>query len=123
MGFSLHDLGDPKSIVSVNFWNWRPTVEIIRSFGILDNERLELMQIECCRPEISTDEARAIAGRLAEYIKKIPPNGRVLLDGTFTSEPDDFKFHVGEEVAMNYSATRDWLLDFKNSAKSATVLP
>jgi hypothetical protein len=113
MGFTLIPIDESVEAVSINFWNWRPTAELIGTFGIVDDERLELMQIQCCGPEITADEAAKIAERIEnDVLSTLPPSGRVTLDLSVTTEPDDFVFHKGDDVHKNYSATEKWLRRF-----------
>ena len=113
MGFSIEDLADEKNILFVNFWNWHPTVEIIRSLGIVDDDRLELMHMQCVGAQISEAEACEIGDRIQnDLLSEVPHNGRIKLDLTVTTEPDDGKMHYGEDADENYSATREWLQRF-----------
>src|SRR4029453_1378893 len=114
MGFDITDLADPKRIVFVNFWNWRPTVELIRAAGLLDAQRLEGLHQQCSATRISTDEARAIARHLRDTVlPTLASESRVLLDGTSTTEPDDLTFHRDPtDSHRNYNAPRSWLEDF-----------
>ena len=114
MGFSLTDLADSERIVFVNFWNWRPTVEIIRAAGLLDTNRLEGLHQQISATRVSTDEARAIARHLRETVlPSLPSDARVLLDGSSTTDPDDGTFYRDpSEADRNYSATRSWLETF-----------
>ena len=68
MGFDITDLADSKRIVFVNFWNWHPTVELIRAADLLDPQRLDGLHQQCSATRISTDEARAIARYLREVV-------------------------------------------------------
>ncbi len=113
MGFHLVDLGNDEHYVAVNFWNWRPTLELIRSFNIIDDGRLELMGTQCVGAEVTKLEATAIAHRLeTDVLPSLPDDGRVLLDSSVTTEPDDGTFYHDDEVEKNYSASRKWLLKF-----------
>ena len=121
MGFDVCNLGDDPPDLSVNFWNWRPTVELIRSFGIIDDERLELMHIQCCGAEVTEDEARTIGERIkAEILPQLAENDRLLLDLTITDKPDDMKMYYGEDVHKNYSAQREWLTRFAEFCMSCS---
>ena len=122
MGFDITDLADSRRIVFVNFWNWRPTVELIRAAGLLDAPRLEGLQQQCSATHISTNEARAIARHLREAVlPTLAPESRVLLDGTSTAESDDFAFHNDPgESDRNYSATRSWLETFATFCESCS---
>jgi len=113
MSFHLTDLGNEERIF-VNFWNWHPTVEILRRAGLLDEERLEELHVQISRARVTKDEARAIARHLRENVlPSLPETARVLLDGSVTTAPDDGTFHkLPEDSHKNYSATRRWLETF-----------
>jgi len=113
MGFVLTDLGDEDKIVFVNFWNWRPTVELIRSFEIIPEQRLVDLGEQCMGAEVTKAEAREIGRRInAEVLPKLAVDERVLWDLSTTREPDDGTFHKGADQYRNYGATRDWLEKF-----------
>jgi hypothetical protein len=71
MGFDLKDIGNEKRIIFVNFWNWRPTVEVLRRTGLLDAKRLDELHEQFSGTRVTKDEARAIAHHLRE---KVLPN-------------------------------------------------
>jgi len=113
MGFNITDLGDNTKILSVNFWNWRPTVQLINSFDIIDARRIELMGIQCAGATVIESEAHLIGQRMKEYILvKLQKGERVCLDLSVTLEPDDFVFHKDADAHKNYSATAEWLKQF-----------
>ena len=113
MGFSVTDLTDEQNFLFVNFWNWHPTVELIRSFGVIDDERLELMQIQCVGAQISRHEARHIGERIQKGIlSHLSDEGRVKLDLSVTTEPDDGTMYYGDDAERNYGANRTWLRKF-----------
>ena len=113
MGFCLSDLDDDANVLFVNFWNWRPTVELIGSFELIEPERLELLQTQASFVQISRSEADEIFQRLTkEVLPSLPPEARIKLDGSTTSEVDDGTFHKGEGEDKNYGASRSWLEKF-----------
>ena len=113
MGFIVIDSADDTKQLFVNFWNWRPTVELIRSFGIVDSERIHLLGTQCVGAAVSEDEARQISRRLQEQVlPSLCAGERVRLDGSVTSEPDDGRMHYGHDFHENYSATAEWLTKF-----------
>jgi hypothetical protein len=120
MGFCLVPKDGAVGDVFVNFWNWRPTVNLIGSFNLIDSERVELLQTQCCGAEVSAEEAVQIAERIErDVLAKLPEAGRVLLDLSVTTEPDDYTFHKGDEFPKNYSATAEWLRKFVAFCRSS----
>jgi len=115
MGLTIRDLEDDDSYLFVNFWNWRPTAELIRSFKIVEPERYELMQISGIVTEFSANEAKQIGQRIrTDILPSLGTDERLLLNLTATDEPDDGIFHRGDTWEQNYSATREWLEQFSN---------
>jgi hypothetical protein len=112
MGVILTDLGDATHDLSMNWWNWRPTLELIRSFNLIDEERLERMSFSCGGGHATEQEAHEIAKRIREgWLSRMSSGERLKLDVTTTEEPDDFKMHF-DEVEKNYSAHRSSLEGF-----------
>lgn len=114
MSFILTDCSAKERELQINAWNWRPTLEIIDTFGIIDKERLELMGINTVGARVSEDEAHRIGEKIRdEILSKLMPQNRILYDLTITEEPDDFELYREESEAWkNYSATYSWLKEF-----------
>ena len=101
MGFDLIDIGDAGRILVVNFWNWRPTVEILSHAALLDEERLAVLRKHFSATRIAKEEARGIARYLRENI--LPT----------LAIPDKEEYQRSpEEFHKNYSSTRAWLEAF-----------
>ena len=122
MGFAITDLSDPEQIIFVNFWNWHPTVEIIRRTGLIDAQRLEGLHQQISATCVTTDEARAIARHLRDIVlPALSPQARVLLDGSSTTEPDDGTLHRDpSELDRNYGASHTWLETFATFCESCS---
>jgi len=114
MGFDLKDIGDEKRIIFVNFWNWRPTVEVLGRAGLFDEKRLAELHEQFSHTLVTKDEARAIAHYLRDKVlPSLPHTGRILLDGSVTTTPDDGTFYkTPEDSHKNYGATHSWLEKF-----------
>ena len=112
MGVVLVDLEQEDKDLCVNWWNWRPTIELIRSFNLVDDEMLERMGGNGCEGELNAEQAQIAGRRLKEEIlPRIQPEECVLLDLNTTAEPDDGTMHYDDQF-KNYSATRGWLEKF-----------
>jgi hypothetical protein len=103
--------------LDVNAWNWRPTLALFEQNGLLDDEKLALLEYNVT-VAITPDEARRIASFLDGYLGAVPLDGRVLVDGSVTSEPDDFQLHR-DDLARNYSATAAWLRELRDFCRGA----
>src|SRR5262245_37216498 len=113
MGVILADLKREDRSENCNWWNWRPTIELLRQSGLFDAERLELMGSNACA-EVSESEARAVAQFLEQQVlPALRPGERVMLDGSVTDVPDDGTFYrEPAEQFKNYSASEEWLRRF-----------
>lgn len=112
MGISLHDLRPDGDTFHVNFWNWRPIVELIRQLRVLPDERVAALHEPFCHNGLTEGEAKLVADALeARVLLTLRDDERVLLDGSRTSEPDDFVFHK-VDPARNYGTTRGVLERF-----------
>jgi hypothetical protein len=114
MTFNLTDIGNDKRIIFVNFWNWRPTVEVLSRAGLSDEKRLAELSMQFSRARVTKDDARAIAHHLREKVlPNLPQAARILLDGSVTTAPDDGTFYKSpEDFHRNYGAIRSWLEEF-----------
>jgi hypothetical protein len=110
MGFWIGDLKEETNDLKVNAWNWRPTLVLLEQFQVLEADELERMGFTGGGGSATPEQARVIAQRLRIVLEQLDPAGRYLLDGSNTSEPDDFVLH--HDDAKNYGATREWLEKF-----------
>ena len=104
MSFRIEDLGDSDNSHKINGWNWRPTLELIRFFDVIDEERLEMMGYNATGVTVTEEEAVEIGRRADQH-------QRVGLDLKLTNAPDDGAFHR-DDLAKNYGASYDWLTTF-----------
>ncbi|MFX1537588.1 MAG: hypothetical protein ACFFDI_25580 [Promethearchaeota archaeon] len=112
MGVHLINLANKDHWKKVNWWNWRPTIELIRKLGIIDDTRLHLMCFNVTGVSVTKEEAQQIGETFqADLLPKINSGQRILLDLSITSEPDDDKFHR-DDLGKNYSARYEWLEEF-----------
>ena len=114
MSFTLLDLGSENFEFRANIWNWKPTVEIIKSFDIVDEGKLRQMSYNATGAQFSDEEAQTIGEKIRdEILPKLEPNKRMFGDLSVTDAPDDGTFHSeGDQEWKNYSASYDWLKDF-----------
>jgi hypothetical protein len=112
VGVDIDDLRDRSRSIHANWWQWRPTVELIRSFGLFDGERLD--HLSNGFGEFTSSEAHRLAEAIEDRVlPELMTGQRVLLDGSVTEDPDNVTFHrPSEEQHRNYSADYDWLVRF-----------
>jgi hypothetical protein len=111
MGFWINDLKDDTKDLKVNAWNWRPTLELLEQFQVLDAEELERMSFTGGGGQATPEQARIIADRLEAVLERLKSKDRILYDLTVTNDPDTFELHR-EQPEKNYSATYEWLAEF-----------
>jgi hypothetical protein len=114
MSFTLIDLGSEKFEFRANIWNWKPALEVIKSFDIVDEGKLRQMSYNATGASFSDEEAQTIGARIRdEILPKLEPNKRIFADLSITDAPDDKILYKDEdEQWKNYSATYGWLKDF-----------
>lgn len=114
MSFTLMDLGSEAFEFRANVWNWKPTVEIIKSFDIIDEGKLRQMNYNATGAKFSIEEAHTIGEKIRdEILPKLEPNKRIFADLSITDKPDDGTLYKDDdEQWKNYSTSHDWLKDF-----------
>ncbi len=114
MSFTLMDLGSEAFEFRSNVWNWKPTLEIIKSFDIIDEGKLRQMSYNATGARFSIEEAHRIGERIqTEILPKLEPNKRIFADLSITDTPDDGTLHKdGDEQWKNYSTNYNLLKDF-----------
>ena len=114
MSFTLTDLGSESFELNANVWNWKATLEIIRSLDIIGEGAMRQMNYNATGVKISMEDAHVIGKRIQEeFLPKLAPNKRIYSDLTITDEPDDMTLHRdGDEQWKNFSVSHDWLKEF-----------
>jgi len=114
MSFTLIDLGSEKYEISISIWSWKPTVEVIKSFNIVDEGKLRQMNYNATGAKISQEEASLIGAKIQEEIlPKLAPNKRIFTDLSITDAPDDKTIYKDEdEQWKSYSAGYEWMKEF-----------
>src|SRR5690242_3019869 len=92
MGVVISYLHDREQVLFASWWQWRPTVELIRSLGLFDDDRLDLLSDGI--GEFDATESVLIASHFAQHIlPSIQTSQRFLLSGSITDDPDDGVFY------------------------------
>ena len=114
MSFTLMDLGAESFEFRANVWQWKPTLEIIKSFDIIDEGKIRQMNYNATGAKFSNEEAHQIGAKIRdEILPKLEPNKRIFADLSVTDAPDDGTLYKDDdEQWKNYSASYDWLKDF-----------
>jgi len=118
MGFILiPERGDR---VYINAWNWRPTLEILRTDGIVEDEDLlERMGSQFLGAYVDENLAQRIAAALDRRLARMHPGERVRADMSVTAAPWETVYTAGmpvSEIDGNelYSARYEWLMQFRD---------
>ncbi|HEY0426321.1 MAG TPA: hypothetical protein VGC76_00815 [Pyrinomonadaceae bacterium] len=116
MSFTLMDLGSENFEFRANVWNWKTTLEIIKSFDFLSDGKLRQMEYTATGVKLEKDEAHLIGEKIRdEILPKLEPNKRIFSDLSITDAPDDGTLYKDEdEQWKNYSANYAWLKDFSD---------
>lgn len=116
MSFTLIDLGAENYEFSANVWNWKPTLEIIKSFDILSEGKIKQMNYNATGVKIEREDAHLIGEKIRdEILPRLAPNKRIFMDLSVTDAPDDGTLYKDEdEQWKNYSVNHDWLKEFSD---------
>lgn len=114
MSFTLMDLGAESYEFRANVWNWKPTLEIIKSFDILSDGKLRQMEYTATGVKVEREDAHLIGEKIRDQIlPKLEPDKRIFMDMSITAAPDDGTLYKDQdEQWKNYSVSYDWLKDF-----------
>lgn len=114
MSFTLHDLGAENYEFTANVWNWKATLEVIKSLDIISEATVRQMGYNATGVKLDVADAHAIGEKIRdEILPKLAPDKRIFADLTITDAPDDMTLHRDDdEQWKNYSATYDSLKDF-----------
>jgi hypothetical protein len=114
MSFTLMDLSSENFEFQANVWNWKTTLEIIKSFDVISEGKLRQMAYNATGVKLEQDEAQIIGEKIRDKILPlVAPNKRIYMDLSVTDEPDDGTLYRDEdEQWKNYSTDHDWLKEF-----------
>ena len=108
------DMGTESFELNANVWNWKATLEVIRSLDILSESALRQMNYNATGVKVSMKEAHEIGARIRdEILPKLAPDKRIFADLSITDAPDDMTLHRdSDEQWKNYSVNYESLKDF-----------
>lgn len=114
MSFTLMDLSSENFEFQANVWNWKTTLEIIKSFDVISDGKLRQMAYNATGVKLEKEEAQIIGEKIRdEILPQLEPNKRIFMDLSITAEPDDGTlYRDNDEQWKNYSADYDWLSEF-----------
>lgn len=113
MAFDLQDLSDEKNWLTINIWIWPVIIELIRSFKIINDDRIELLSQAFCGGKVDKFEARQIGDMIEKKIlPQMSDDSRIKIDLTITEEPDNSDWHRTKNWDENFSCTKEHLIVF-----------
>jgi hypothetical protein len=108
------DLGSQNFEFRSNVWNWKATLEIIKSLDIVSEGKIRQMSSNATGVSVEKEEAKLIGEKIREIIlPKLEPNKRMFSDLSITDKPDDgIIYKDADEQWKNYSANYNYLDEF-----------
>ena len=109
----------------INFWNWRPTLELLRNARLIDDDLCEQLAINGSGATVDAGTARQIADFLDARLATMKPGERIKADLTTTDEPKKRvvftpKMRISDIDTLDlYSATYEWLLTFRDFSRNS----
>ena len=111
--------------IKINAWNWRPSLELLRDAGIIDDDLFERMGTHGRKAEVDAATAARIADFIEARLRTMKPEQRVLADLTVTDKPKrrliitpGTKIDQIDAVDV-YSASYEWLVTFRDFSKTS----
>lgn len=111
--------------LKINAWNWRPTIELLRGASLICDTLWEQIGVNGGGGIIDANTAIQIADHLDRHLQSMKPGDRMRYDLTVTSvakRPVVITSATKErdiDVAEAYSATYDWLIQFRDFCRSS----
>jgi hypothetical protein len=111
--------------IQINAWNWRPTLELLRSANVIGEEDFERLGAHGCGGQADADLASRMAEVVERKLVEMQPGERIVYDLTVTAKPKkkvvfspDSKPDQIDTMDL-YSASYDWLVRFRDFCKSS----
>ena len=111
--------------VTINAWNWRPTLELLHNANLIDGDLYERMGTFGREAIVDADTAARIADFLDERVGTMKAGDRIRADLTVTDKAKKpLIFTPGMQtdqidVVDTYSATYEWLVQFRDFARAS----
>lgn len=107
-------MGEENYEFTANVWNWKATLEVIKSLDILSEGKLRQMGYNATGVKVEVDDAHMIGQKVTDDIlPKLVPNKRIFADLSITDAPDDMQLHRDDdEQWKNYSTSYETLKEF-----------
>jgi hypothetical protein len=111
--------------VKINAWNWRPTLELLRNASVIEDDLYERMGTFGREAIVNADMAIRIANFLDDRLGTMKAGDRIRADMTVTdAAKKPLTITPGMQtdqidVVDTYSATYEWLVQFRDFARAS----
>ena len=107
-------MGEENYEFNTNVWNWKATLEVIKSLDILSDGQLRQMAYNATGVKIEVEDAHVIGQKITDvFLPRLEPNKRIFADLSITDAPDDMHLHrEDDEPWKNYSTSHETLKEF-----------
>ncbi len=114
MSFTLMDKSSENFEFRSNLWNWKATLEVIKSLDLISEGKIREMSSNATGVSVSDEEAKLIGETIREQIlPTLEPNKRIYSNLSISDKPDDGVIYKDkDEEWKNYSADYNFLNEF-----------
>ena len=111
--------------VTVNGWNWRPTLALLLAANVITKDDHERMGVQGCSGKVDAEKATLIGGVVEQQLMRMNPGERMLANLSVSHIPK--KLSVFEpnmspqDIDVNelYSTTYEWLETFAKFCRNS----
>ena len=111
--------------ISVNSWNWRPTLDLLLAANVITQDDHERMGAHGCSGKVDAEKASQIADVVEQQLMSMNPGDRMLANLSVSQVPK--KLTVFEpnmqpqDIDINelYSTTYEWLETFAKFCRNS----
>lgn len=116
MSYTLMDMGSENFEFRSNVWNWKATLEVIKSLDVLSEGLVREMSSNGTGAKVSSDESQLIGEKIRkDILPQLEPNKRIYSNLSISDKPDDGVIYKDKEDEWrNYSADYYYLEEFSD---------
>lgn len=102
----------------INWWNWRPILELMHREQLISDEQHERMGCNGCGGKMTAAEASKTFDVLTQVIQNWPDDFGLRLDGTHTLKTEPKRLRAGDDPSIHYFTTRESMQRFADFCRS-----
>ena len=116
MSYTLMDMGSENFEFRSNVWNWKATLEVIKSLDVVSEGLVREMSSNGTGVKVSSEESQLIGENIRkDILPQLEPNKRIYLNLSISDKPDDGVIYKDKEDEWrNYSADFYYLEEFSD---------